>query len=236
MKNRLIPVLAGVFIATFLQASPLADMRTFGKFNAPEITGAFNSRWSPTGVTDKGRIFSVGFYLKDGSETRPTVLWIGKNESKVIEVRSIGSVNMVLSQLVSPQDAGRNLNAAISIACRLIVVPVASHGQTGFALDREINPNVEQFLSALSSQGLDVKTQGKLEAYLRDGGTEVDRNAGLWHRWWYEVDPVGSIDRVSIRGSVVPMKVTNMSNEIVADTDTVPSQMLRVEKLRPPQD
>ena len=236
MRNRRISVLIGALLVTFPQAAILAGMRTFENFKSQEITGAFNSPWSPTGVTDKGLIFSVGFYLKDGSETRPTVLWIGKNQSKVIEVRSLGSINSVMAQLVSAQDVRRNVNAAIGVACRLIGAPAASHGQTGFVLDREINSSVDEFLKALRSQGLEVKTQLKLEAYLHDRGTEVDRGTGQWRRWWYEVDQGGSIERVSVRGSIEPMKVTTISNELVADSETVPSQMLRVEKLRQPQD
>lgn len=207
------------------------NMRTFENFSAPAVSGAYKALWFPVGPTDKGLIYGIGFYLVNGSETTPTVMWLGKGDAIPMEVKSLAAINDVVHQLTpsNPSETGRL--GAIEVICRLIARPLAAKGATGFSLDRQLNRAVTDIIARLKGEGLDNDTVLMLERFEQEARTEIDGQNNRWMRSWYEIDPIGAVERVVVHGVLAPMKTTSVLREAVFEKGKVRVDLLVREKM-----
>ncbi len=229
MKNILLGL---IFIGSVFGA----DSGGFAHFEAPRIVGGYFQEWSPFGITDKGLDFSVGFTLEGGNESSPRNFWISKKTQTLIEIDSIAAINAVLKDVSGKPVSSHQPNAddTILIARKLLSVHFSSAGNTGLALFfRSHEQNVET-VSRLKVAGLDEAT-GKLLIELADQSIITSNvEAKEFQSVWYEVDKLGAIERVTIKGSLEPVNVISVLRESVFGAGRVNSDLLQGKNIKSP--
>jgi hypothetical protein len=207
-----------------------ADWRGFDHFKAPGIVGAYCAEWNPLGITDKGFDFCVILNLAGDDESSPEEFWISKKNRVLTEIDSIAAVNSVVADVFETPHATSHLEvsrAAIEGARRLLSTQVASDGRTGLALYFDSPQDLIRLVSRLKAAGLDKPTANLL---LRLGDeSAVTENVAIkeWSAVWYEIDRLGGIERVTLRGSLEPVKVVSVLHEAVFDAGKVNPALLR---------
>jgi len=218
-------------IVTILLATGLhgSDFRGWEHFKAPDIAGGYCADWNTLGLSDKGFDFGVGFYLNGNDESIPVNFWISKKTNILIEISSIAAVNNVVTDAFVSQGASEahgNPWLAIDAVRRLLSTQIASNGRTGLSLYFEHHRDLISVISRLKSAGLDEATTGLL---LRLGGecSQTENSATKeWSAIWYEIDKLGGIERVTIRGSLEPVKVVSVLHEAIFDAGKVSPKLL----------
>jgi hypothetical protein len=206
-----------------------ADSPGFDHFNAPGIVGAYFNGWFPFGMNSKGFDFEVGFYMNPDAESDPMNFWIGKKTKTLIEINSITAVNYVVADAFGgqpPSGCLDNTQLALKAIQRLLSIQMAGRGLTGFPLHLDSQEDLVSIDSGLRHAGLDEPTASLL---LRLGKEYIEvENIGAkeWSAMWYEVDRLGGIERVTIRGSLKPVKVISVLHEAIFDAGTVNPSLL----------
>jgi hypothetical protein len=207
-----------------------SDFRGFDHFKAPEVVGAYYSEWNPLGVTDRGFDFGVGFYLNADNESSPINFWVGKKTKVLLEINSIAAVNNVVDDAFGSQASSGhqdNSRQAIEAARRLLSTQVASGGQSGLSLFFDSRRDLVSVVSRLKNAGLDQSTASLL-LRLGEECTATETIATKeWSVVWYEIDRLGGIERVTVRGSLEPVKVVSVLHEAIFDAGKVNPALLR---------
>jgi len=211
-----------------------SDFRGFDHFQAPGFVGAYSYDWSPLGITDKGFDFCVGFYFAGTSESSPECFWIGKKTRKLVEVNSISAVNNVIAEafgdVVSNNNPQKSV-VAIEGARHLLSTLVTSDGQTGLALyfdfPFEVPEDLFRVVSRLKKAGLDETTANLLLRLGKESSVTENVAAKKWSTIWYEIDRLGGIERVTVQGSLEPVKVISVLHEIIFDAGKVNPGLLK---------
>lgn len=205
------------------------NIEKFRHFNAPGIEGAFHSPWDPLGPTDKGYIFSIGFYLCGKAESSPIIVWIPKSGDQTpTEVKSIASINAVARQITADQPAELATKTSIEIACRLVAHTIVNKGSCGFSLDPEA-PNKPQWIIArLRKVGLNESDVAMLNGLVAQTRSIIGNNE--WMRRWFEIDSLGSVEKVTVMGTVEPPLVKSLQVETVFEAGRIDSEILRKER------
>lgn len=211
-----------------------ADMRDFQRFSAPSVTGAYRDDWAPLGPTEKGHLFSIGFYLMNGSETSPSILWLKKGETIPIEVDSLSLINLVSNEFETRQDATANYVGRINLCCKLICRSIASRGRTGFALDGVLNPSIDLIFLNLRKAGIPDSDLKMLKGMCGHSSVQQGAIQNEWSRSWLEIDAMGMFERVSVSGRTVPFRVMSVLREIVEPPVNIRSELLVTERLLAP--
>lgn len=196
--------------------------RAFEDFRAPEVVGAYSFPMTPLGPTENGVIYSIGFSLKDGTDMSPTMLWVGRTYPHPLEVNSIAAINVVVDQVAR----GWSTSEAIRIECALIGKMTGGTNRPDFALDRANNPEVDKRITQLKESGLDQTAVALLKRLVDDSKTVIDTKANSWMRSWHEVDALGAIERVVVRGSCEPMRTNSILKETVFGAGTINANVL----------
>jgi len=212
------------------------EISGFEHFKAPGITGGYLDTWSPFGMTDKGFDFSVGFYLEGGSESRPSNFWIDKKTKIQIEIDSISAINSVLGDVTRDNDSeSKGLNDhAVRMARVFLSIHTARNGRSGLALIFSTREKCDEVITRLRNAGLDEAT-GKLLTKLAE---ESILNANVaskeFDAIWYEVDKLGGIEKVTVRGGLEPIKVISVLREAIFDAGKVRQDILKGENIVSP--
>lgn len=206
------------------------DFRGFNHFKAPEIVGAYCNDWNPLGVTVEGFNYNVGFYLSGDNESAPENFWISRKNHAIIEIDSITAVNSVIADAFEGSTSkGHSGNQKIAIegARRLLSTQIASGGRTGFALYFSSHQELVRVIARLKSAGLDEPTMNLLLQLGEKSRVTENDAAKAWSASWYEIDRLGGIERVTIQGSLEPVKVVSVLHEVVFGAGKINPDLLR---------
>ena len=195
------------------------------------VVGTYYNIWHPLGPTDKGFDFTAGFRLQDGNISAPLEFWISKETHVLLDVDSISSINRVISDTNRTGPTAADAKAAhfaIETARMLVCEKVKYQGATGIALTMS-GRDLTEIIRRLSDAGLDDNTAkliGNLGSSIRE---DVDVATKTWRNEWYEIDSLGGIDKVTVTGSLDPMKVVSILRQAVYGEGTVKPGLLRRE-------
>ena len=184
---------------------------------------------NPLGIATSGLSFSVGFKLKDGAWTNPIVFWIGKRGGRQIEVNSIDAVNVVLAEAfggAKQQPDVKDEDKAIRWARILLEVPFVVRGPSGLSLAFQDQAIASHIIMRLEKAGLEKKVGTLLLGLSREYVVEKDEGADRWSATWYEVDKLGGVERVTIRGLLKPVVVSSILKESIYPAGTVNPKLM----------
>lgn len=202
----------------------------FKHFTAPGVTGAFYAPWSPLGPTDKGYVFSIGFYLTGKEETSPLTLWIPKSGNRTpIEVKSLATINAIARQITAGQSPEAARNTTIEIACRLVSSMVVNKGTGGFTLDPRANDQPKWIIAWLRKAGLSESDAAMLNGLVEQAKFSIGDKQ--WTRSWFEVDSFGSVEKITVTGVVEPPSVKSLQIETVFGAGTIGVKILKRERM-----
>jgi hypothetical protein len=201
----------------------------FEHFNAPGITGAFHAPWDPLG-TDKGYLFSIGFFMSDKSESSPVVMWIPKSGNhSPMEVKSPASINAVARQITKGQPPNVSRQSTIEIARRLVAHTVINKGAGGFSLDPRSENNPQWIIARLRKVGLSDNDVAMLNGLLAQ--TRFTIGEKEWVRSWFEIDSWGAVERITVTGVLDPPAMRSLQIEVVAEAGRLDPDVLKKELL-----
>lgn len=216
------------FVVT-VSATPQGK-KEFEHFNAPGVTGAFHAPWDPLGPTDKGYVFSIGFYLADKDESSPVIIWIPKSGNQTpMEVKSLAGINAVARQLTAGQPSELARKTTIEIACRLVAHAIVNKGSGGFSLDPEAENKPQWIIDRLRNAGLSDGDVAMLSGLAEQARFTIGDKE--WMRSWFEIDSMGSVVKITVTGSFEPSTVKSLRVETVFDAGRIDVEVLKKEKL-----
>lgn len=205
------------------------NMEKFKHFNAPGITGAFHTPWDPLGPTDKGYIFSIGFYLSGKDESSPVIMWIPKSGNQTpTEVKSIASINAVARQITAGQPPELATKTTIEIARRLVASTIVNKGSGGFSLDPEASNKPQWIIARLRKAGLSESDVAMLNGLVEHTRSTIGDKQ--WTRIWFEIDSLGSVEKVTVTGTVEPLSVKSLQVETVYGAGRIDVEILKKER------
>lgn len=189
-----------------------------------QVVGAYSATFAPEPL-GIGFGFTAGFRLQDGNESEPVAFWISKDKDVLLAVDSISSINRVFSETLKSRPKWPDAKA-IHVARLLISEKVRYQGVTGIALTMDRSDLLE-VTRRLSDAGLDdnaVKLIRVLGSSMKEG---VDSVSKTWSSEWYEIDSMGGVEKVTVKGSLDPVKVISILHETVYGEGTVKPGLLR---------
>lgn len=205
-------------------------MKTFEHFNAPGITGAFHAPWDPLGPTDKGYVFSIGFFLADKEESSPVIMWIPKSGNQTpMEVKSLAGINAVARQITIGQPSELVRKTTIEIACRLVAHTIVNKGSGGFSLDPEADNKPQWIIARLRKAGLSDSDVAMLNGLVEQARFTIKDKE--WMRSWFEIDSLGSVEKITVTGTVEPSAMKSLQVEAVFDAGRINVEVLKKERL-----
>ena len=203
---------------------------TFKRFSAPGISGVYRTPWDPFLPTDKGNIFSVGFYLSGNEPSTPIVMWIPHSGDRTpIEIKSLAGINIVAREIAESHPEARVMWATIESARRFIANTIVAKGRGGFSLDPEASNNPKWVFSYLSKAGMGESDLVMLKSLLEQASVKIGEKE--WTKCWFEVDSLGSVERITIAGTVSPPAVKSLKVESVFDAGRIDVEILRKARL-----
>jgi hypothetical protein len=204
-------------------------MKKVEHFNGPGVMGAFYAPWSPLGPTDKGRIFSIGFYLSEKNESSPQIMWIPKSGGETpIEVKSLASINAVARQITADQPPELARRATIEIARRLVAHAIVNKGSGGFSLDPEASNKPQWIIARLRKAGLSESDVAMLNELVEQARFTIGDKE--WLRRWFEVDSLGSVEKITVTGLLEPPSVKSLQVETVFEVGKINVDILKKER------
>lgn len=93
-------VLLGLCLLAVPEFGQTADISK--RLTVPGVVGVFQRAWDPLLPTDRGFIYSVGYYLDGDQKTTPIVVWIPDSGDRTpLEIKSLASINIVAEQIAA---------------------------------------------------------------------------------------------------------------------------------------
>lgn len=202
----------------------------FKHFTAPGVTGAFYTPWYTLGSTDKGYVFSIGFFLADKGETTPLIMWMPRSGNRSpIEVRSLAAINATVRQLAAGQSPALTTESKINIACKLLSSTIVNKGSGGVRLDPSTENRPEWYISLLRKAGLRESDAAMLNGLVKQAKFTVGDKQ--WTRSWFEVDSLGSVEKITVTGKVKPLSIQSLQVEAVYDAGRIGVEILKRERI-----
>ncbi len=223
-----------ILAALFLAEGNLATAETLSPGMPSAVIGTYYNLWSPLGPTPNGFDFSIGFRFADGNQSTPRDIWIGKKSQMVLEVDSIAAVNLVVADSYLAEGMTRDEKAihnTIAGIRKLLMRQSAFSGQTGIALIFERQKDLDALVQRVRQAGVDGETAAIIERLGNMAKEHIDVAAGKWNTEWYEVDPMGAVEKVSIAGELQPVRIQSVLRELLYDVGKVNPNFLRAEIL-----
>ena len=125
---------------------------------------------------------------------------------------------------------------AISTIRELLSIHMTRFGRTGFslALDTSMggsDGSLARAIARLQSNGLDQETADLLLHLGKDCSEKVNLDTQEWIAVWYEVDRLGGIEKVTIKGTIGPPKIRSVLREAIFDAGKVKPDILMRDKI-----
>ncbi|OIQ85107.1 hypothetical protein GALL_330510 [mine drainage metagenome] len=205
------------------------NANNFEHFTAPGVTGAFYAPWDPLGPTDKGYVFSIGFFLAGKDETTPLIMWIPKSGNRSpIEVKSLAAINAIARQITAGQSPEAARNITIQIVCRLVSNTMVNMGSGGFILDPNGENKPQSIITRLRKAGLSESDAAMLNGLVEQARFTIGNKQ--WARSFFEVDSLGSVEKITLTGTVNPPSVKSLQVEAVFDAGRIGVEILKRER------